>query len=416
MSKVVKKCVNGFTRRGFLYNLLDPKPCVIHVRQQALYSSNYSHHDNSNHGKYGKWTLAFGVGGALAVFAAHKSNDNKASAARYDPSSPFLGAGNTGGNTRRGAFNFVADVVQVAGPAVVHIERLVNVPFTRRAVAVSNGSGFIVESNGLIITNAHVVGNQSALNVKLQDGREFEGQVIGIDEARDIAAVKINCIGLPKIPLGTTRDLRPGEWVVAIGSPLALKNTVTAGIVSNMCRAGKELGLRDEEKRDMEYIQTDATINVGNSGGPLVNLDGEVIGINSMMASAGIGFAIPIDYVRDFLQQLEHGQQTRVQHTRRWIGVSMLSLTPEISSHLRARNPDFPDVTTGVYVHKVTPDSPSDIAGVQNGDVIIKINGKQINGVSDVLETLKQTQVLNATICRRGRTIVVRIVAEEIVH
>uniref|UniRef100_H2Z5M8 Serine protease HTRA2, mitochondrial n=1 Tax=Ciona savignyi TaxID=51511 RepID=H2Z5M8_CIOSA len=415
MAAFTRKCANGVIKSGLITNLLEHRVCAPPLT--AFYSSYKSNSENSNgENKNSKWKVAICVTGALGAYITHKSRSNHVSAARYDPSSPFRGAGNTGSNTRRGAFNFIADVVQVAGPAVVHIERLVNVPFTRKAIAVSNGSGFIVDSNGLIVTNAHVVGNQSALKVKLQDGREFEGQVIGIDEARDIAAVKVNCTQLPQIPLGTTRDLRPGEWVVAIGSPLALQNTVTAGIVSNMCRGGKELGLRDEEKRDMEYIQTDATINVGNSGGPLVNLDGQVIGVNSMMASAGIGFAIPIDYVREFLQQLEHGQQTRVRHSRRWIGINMLSITPDIASHLRSRNPDFPDVTSGVYVHKVQYESPSYMAGVQDGDVITDINGQPIQGVGDVLEALKHSQVLNAKIRRKSRTIVIRIVAEEIVH
>ncbi|XP_076820498.1 serine protease HTRA1-like [Clavelina lepadiformis] len=384
-----------------------------------------SNRDNSSKSKrkneriFNLLVPACGFAAGYITFDALKCRHSQTLAAELDPKSPFRGSGNRGNiGNRRKAFNFVADVVEVAGPAVVYIERLQKIPFIQQAVPIANGSGFIVDSTGLIITNAHVVGNQSNLNVKLPDGREFQGRVVGIDESRDIAAVKINGSNLPRIELGTTKDLRPGEWVVAIGSPLALKNTVTAGIVSNMCRAGKELGLQHGEKRDMEYIQTDATINVGNSGGPLVNLDGQVIGINTMMASAGIGFAIPVDYVQEFLQQLRSasGYTSRVSPKRRWIGITMLSLTPDIAMQLRSRNPNFPDINEGVYVHRVQPDSPAYLAGVQDGDVIMSINGSQILTTSDVMNAMKRDQVLNVHVKRGTRGVVLRVVAEELAH
>nr|CAB3254844.1 serine protease HTRA1-like [Phallusia mammillata] len=380
--------------------------------------------ETDNKKRHGTWVALLG-GGITAFMLNEFRKQHVVYATNIDPASQFMGSGNqppSNRPSRRAMFNFIADVVNMSSPAVVHIERTVRVPFTRSSVPISNGSGFVVDSNGtkLIITNAHVVGNQAQVKVKLQDGRQFEGKVVGIDEARDIAAVQINCPNLPHLPLGSVRDLRPGEWVVAMGSPLALSNTVTAGIISNMCRAGKELGLREEEKRDMEYIQTDATINVGNSGGPLVNLDGQVIGINTMMASAGIGFAIPIDYVQEFLNELRGLQQGRVpasmRRSQRWIGITMLTLTPEIIMQLKIRKSDFPDVSEGVLVHKVQHDSPAYMGGMQDGDVITHINGNRVFSSKDVFDALKRSQVLNITIKRQTRNIVLRVVAEEIVH
>jgi len=359
--------------------------------------------------------------GALLVTAsglsvAFISKRHIAHAANLDPESPFLGSSNDGVHQNRRSlrsqFNFVADVVKKVGSAVVYIERTVRVPFRREEIAVSNGSGFLIESNGLIITNAHVVENQRHVKVRLQDGREFKGQVVSVDETRDIAAIKINGRDLPSIELGNTKDLQVGEWVIAIGSPLALKNTVTAGIVSNICRAGKELGIRDRTKENMEYIQTDATINVGNSGGPLVNLDGHVIGVNTMMASAGIAFAIPIEYVQDFLQRIKTGHGTIP--ARRWIGIRMLSLTPDIAMQLRSHNRNLPNLSQGVYVHKVLPQSPAHLAGLRDGDVIVSLNGKDIRSAQDVYDVLRRHREVHALVVRGSEKLMLRIVAEEI--
>lgn len=329
-----------------------------------------------------------------------------------------------GGSSRRNTYNFVADVVEMSGSAVVFIERLARVPFSRQRIPISHGSGFLVESQGLIITNAHVVGNQSKLKVRLQDGREFEGQVLGVDEGLDLAAVEIRSRDLPYLPLGCSNEIRSGEWVVAMGSPLNLKNTVTAGIVSNIHRAGKELGLNDYDKRDMEYIQTDAMINVGNSGGPLINLDGEVIGVNSMMASAGIGFAIPVDYVKDFLKRLETALKDRRRSSseqsrlhpgkRKYIGITMLTLTEDIVDQLRLRNQDFPDVTKGVLVHRVQYNSPADKAGMQDNDIIIRINGKDIYSTQDVFQVLQSSSYVQVTVMRGDKTVNLRIEPEDV--
>nr|XP_044623829.1 serine protease HTRA3 isoform X2 [Equus asinus] len=206
-------------------------------------------------------------------------------------------------------FNFIADVVEKIAPAVVHIELFLRHPLFGRNVPLSSGSGFIMSEAGLIVTNAHVVSSTNSvsgrqqLKVQLQNGDTYEATIQDIDKKSDIATIKIHPKKkLPALLLGHSGDLRPGEFVVAIGSPFALQNTVTTGIVSTAQRDGKELGLRDS---DMDYIQTDATINYGNSGGPLVNLDGEVIGINTLKVAAGISFAIPSDRITRFLTEFQ---------------------------------------------------------------------------------------------------------------
>uniref|UniRef100_A0A672KW86 Serine protease HTRA3-like n=1 Tax=Sinocyclocheilus grahami TaxID=75366 RepID=A0A672KW86_SINGR len=216
-------------------------------------------------------------------------------------------------NSPRYKFNFIADVVEKIAPAVVHVELFLNHPLFGRHVPLSSGSGFIMTQSGLIVTNAHVVASSAPvtgrqnLRVQLHDGQTYEASIRDIDKKSDIATIKINPKKkLPVLSLGQSADLRPGEFVVAIGSPFALQNTVTTGIVSTTQRDGKELGIHDS---DMDYIQTDATINYGNSGGPLVNLDGEVIGINTLKVTAGISFAIPSDRISKFLDEFNDKEQ-----------------------------------------------------------------------------------------------------------
>nr|XP_020661434.1 serine protease HTRA3 [Pogona vitticeps] len=299
------------------------------------------------------------------------------------------GAGHQQRNSPRYKFNFIADVVEKIAPAVVHIELFLRHPLFGRSVPLSSGSGFIMSDSGLIVTNAHVVSSSSTmtgrqqLKVQLQDGDTYEATIKDIDKKSDIATIKINPQKkLPALSIGQSGDLRPGEFVVAIGSPFALQNTVTTGIVSTTQRDGKELGLKDS---DMDYIQTDAIINYGNSGGPLVNLDGEVIGINTLKVTAGISFAIPSDRIARFLSE-NYDKQSK--DGKKFIGIRMMTITPVLVEELKLNNPDFPDVSSGIYVHEVIPNSPSQRGGIQDGDIIVKVNGRPLKTSADLQEAV----------------------------
>ncbi|BFZ01430.1 hypothetical protein BsWGS_04469 [Bradybaena similaris] len=312
--------------------------------------------------------------------------------------------------------NFIADVVEKAGPAVVFLEIKGRHPLTGRPVTLSNGSGFIVRSYGIILTNAHVVANKSTVSVKLQDGRVMEGQVTAVDPISDLAAVKISAKDLPVIPLGESSDIRPGEWVIAMGSPLSLSNTVTCGIVSSVQRASRELGLRN---KDMDYIQTDAVINFGNSGGPLVNMDGKAIGINTMKVTTGISFAIPADYAVKFLNKAEAlmktGQTENGFLKRRYMGITMLTLTENVMRDLKnnIKMPNFPDIDGGVFVYKVIPGSPAFIGGVQAGDIIVSIGGTAVKSAADVYDAVEKSDNLEVTVIRGSKKEVIKVNTQE---
>ncbi|CAH1778130.1 unnamed protein product [Owenia fusiformis] len=321
-------------------------------------------------------------------------------------------------------FNYIADTVEKAIPAVVYIEIQGKHPYSGQNVQTSNGSGFIVRENGLILTNAHVVANKQVVKVKLNDGRVFDGYIQAVDPISDLATIRINADNLPVLKLGESSSLRPGEWVIAMGSPLSLSNTVTAGIVSTVHRGSKELGLNH---KDMEYIQTDAVITFGNSGGPLVNLDGEAVGINTMKVTTGISFAIPADYAKKFLEKaslLEKRSESKGSWFsgkknivgRRYMGITMLTLTPSIIMELQQRmDGDFPDVKHGVWIHKVVIDSPAYNGGIRPGDVITKINGEDVKSAKDVYDAVKGTdQKLHITIIRNSRSSTVTVVPEDV--
>ncbi|KAK8767768.1 HTRA2-related serine protease [Amblyomma americanum] len=295
-------------------------------------------------------------------------------------------------------FNFIADAVEKTAPAVVYIEILGRHPFTQQQIAVSNGSGFVVRSDGLILTNAHVVADGRLVTVKLHDGRQFTGKVEAVDRRSDLATVRIAAKGLPTLPLTRTDQLRPGEWVVAMGSPLALNNTITAGVVSSVHRSSKELGIHNE----MDYIQTDAAINFGNSGGPLINLDGNVIGINTMKVTAGISFAIPADYALNFLQEASKKSQEDTSADRWYLGITMLTLTPSLIMELQQRDPMFPHVTSGVLIWKVMLGSPANLAGLQPGDIIVKIGGQDVKSSQDIYKALEVWKPLDIEVIHRG--------------
>ncbi|XP_060103436.1 LOW QUALITY PROTEIN: serine protease HTRA2, mitochondrial-like [Heteronotia binoei] len=326
------------------------------------------------------------------------------------PGRPCAAAGTSGPQGRRGdhrpsprgTFNFIADVAEKTAPALVYVEILGRHPFSGRELPISNGSGFVVSADGLIVTNAHVVANRRRVRVRLASGELYNAVVRQVDQVADIATIKIDPKHpLPTLPLGRSSEVRQGEFVVAMGSPFALQNTVTSGIVSSVQRGGRELGLAAS---DMEYIQTDAAIDFGNSGGPLVNLDGEVIGVNTMKVTAGISFAIPSDRLRAFLE--EEGKQTGswfggAEGKRRYIGVMMLTLTPSILSELKLRDPAFPDVPYGVLIHKVIFGSPAHQAGLKAGDVLVEINGQPSQRAEDVYKAVR-TQPHLALLVRRG--------------
>jgi serine protease Do len=253
-------------------------------------------------------------------------------------------------------------------------------PGPRRPV-VGEGSGFIVSADGLILTNAHVVDGASEVRVKLTDRREFDAQVLGTDEQTDVAVLRIEARDLPTVRLGDPDVLKVGEWVLAIGSPFGFENTVTAGIVSAKGRA-----LPDETY--VPFIQTDVAVNPGNSGGPLFNLAGEVVGINSQIFSRtggyeGVSFAIPIDVAMHVQKELVANGRV----SRGWLGVGIQGMSRELATGFGMEHP------RGALVSQVTPGSPADKAGLRVGDVILAYDGTAINDSSDLPPLVGATPV-----------------------
>uniref|UniRef100_H3DIY1 HtrA serine peptidase 2-12 n=1 Tax=Tetraodon nigroviridis TaxID=99883 RepID=H3DIY1_TETNG len=332
-------------------------------------------------------------------------------------------------------YNFIADVVEKSTPAVVYIEILGSRhPFSGREITVSNGSGFIISNDGLIVTNAHVVANKRGVRVKLNNGDVYDAAVQEVDQVADIATIKISvkvtkdrrsspaCVmellflhpqkPLPTLPLGRSAEVRQGEFVVAMGSPFALRNTITSGIVSSAQRGSRELGLSNS---NMDYIQTDAAIDFGNSGGPLINLDGEVIGINTMKVTAGISFAIPSDRLRTFLDQAEKKKSSWFRDSdprRRYIGVMMLTLTPSIIAELKLRDGSFPEVTHGVLIHRVIMGSPADRAGLTAGDIVVEINGAKVNTSEEIYQAVRSGDQITMLVQRGDGLLRLRVTPE----
>ncbi|MBI4524047.1 MAG: DegQ family serine endoprotease [Deltaproteobacteria bacterium] len=251
-------------------------------------------------------------------------------------------------------------------------------PFRQRGL----GSGVIIERDGTVLTNHHVVENAEKITVKLQDQREFQGKVIGRDPKTDIAVVKIDVKGdLPAATLGDSDRLEVGEWVVALGSPFGLDNTITAGIIS---AKGRRIGAGPYD----DFIQTDASINPGNSGGPLINMRGEVVGINTAIFSRsggnmGIGFAIPINRVKELLPELK----SKGKVTRGWLGVAIQPVTPELAASLGM------DRRRGALVASVVEDGPAKKAGIAVGDVIVEYDGKEIKDAGQLPILVARTKV-----------------------
>ena len=234
----------------------------------------------------------------------------------------------------------------------------------------SLGSGFIIDREGHIVTNNHVVDGADGVKVKLANGKEFDAKVIGRDAKTDLALIKISgSSDLQPLKMGNSDDEKVGNWVVAIGSPFGLEQTVTAGIVS---AKGRILGSGPYDN----FIQTDASINPGNSGGPLINMKGEVIGINTAIIASGqgIGFAIPINTANDVIPQLKNKGQV----TRGWLGVSIQDITPELAKSFGLKE------KKGALVADVVKDGPAEKAGIERGDVIVEFDGKEIAESKDL--------------------------------
>lgn len=252
------------------------------------------------------------------------------------------------------------------------------------------GSGFIFDEAGLVLTNAHVVAQADRVTVTLKDGRNFEGKVQGVDSVTDLAVVKIKGSNLPVAALGDSQQVQVGDWAIAVGNPLGLDNTVTLGIISTLHRSSAQVGIPDKR---LEFIQTDAAINPGNSGGPLLNQQGEVIGINTAIRAdaMGIGFAIPINRAKEIAKVLSTGQ--KVSHA--YLGIELANLTPQIA---RQNNQDpnsvlmLPEIE-GVLVIRVRPDTPAADGGLRRGDVIAKIDNQAITTAEQVQGIVEKSRI-----------------------
>ncbi len=253
----------------------------------------------------------------------------------------------------------------------------------------SLGTGFIIDRDGFIITNNHVVDGADEIKVKLADGREYKARVIGRDPKSDLALIKISSLfkDLPVLSLGDSDSMRVGDWVLAIGNPFGLEETVTQGIIS---ATGRVIGSGPYDN----FLQTDAPINPGNSGGPLINLRGEVIGINTAIISSGqgIGFAIPSNMAKNIVPQLKEKGKV----IRGWIGLSVQSVTPEIAQAFGLK------AAGGALVGEVVPGGPADVGGMKRGDVIVSFDGKEIKKVGDLPLLVAETQV--------GKSVAVKVI------
>jgi Do/DeqQ family serine protease len=314
-------------------------------------------------------------------------------------------------SSQKGNLNFIAQAAQKVGPAVVRIDATRQVseqmgetfehpffrrffgndmPIPREHIERGTGSGFILSSDGQLLTNAHVVDGTKEVKVTLKDGQVYRGKVLGTDPMTDVAVVKIEAKDLPTVDIGNAEQLNPGEWAIAIGNPLGLDNTVTVGIISALGRSSSEVGVPDKRVR---FIQTDAAINPGNSGGPLLNAQGEVIGINTAIRAdaQGLGFAIPIETAQRVADQLL--VKGKADHP--YLGIHMVTLNSELQKELNQDQQLGFKVTQtkGVLVVRVINDSPAQKAGLKPGDIILKVGGKPVGKAVEVQEQVEASTI-----------------------
>ena len=321
--------------------------------------------------------------------------------------------------------NSIADIAEKAGPAVVNIDtvRMINTQFPsfedpifrrffgrefeefRRTIPQKGtGSGFIINQEGYVLTNEHVVRKADKIKVTLSDGREFDGEVIGSDVTSDMAIVKIKADHLPSVTLGNSDELRVGEIVIAIGNPYGLQQTVTMGVVS---AKGRSIPAGTEGQVYRNFIQTDTAINPGNSGGPLLNIKGEVVGINTAIIpyAQGIGFAIPINIAKKNIDDLINLGKVR----RSWLGVYIQDVTPEIAKQFNLIE------AKGVLVGDVIKNSPAEEVGIKTGDIIMKVNDEEVNSPEELQDKIRDVEIgknADIEVVREGKTInfIVKIV------
>ena len=318
--------------------------------------------------------------------------------------------------------NVIVKAVERVGPSVVRIDTEKNIsnpmgqlfglgPSTQRQQG--QGSGFITRANGLIFTNEHVVRGADRVNVTLPDGRRFQGTVLGGDPLTDVAVVKVVAENLPVASLGNSDQLRPGEWAIAIGNPFGLNNTVTAGIISAVDRTDANIG----EGQRVPYIQTDAAVNPGNSGGPLISAAGEVIGMNTAIRKApgaGLSFAVPINLAKRIAQQIVSTGQA----SHPFIGVQLRSRTPQLAREINATSTSCTvPVVNGVLVVDVVPDTPAESAGIRQCDLIRAVNGTTVENPSEVQLAVDRGRVgqpMQITIERNGLEQTLEVLPKEL--
>jgi serine protease Do len=327
--------------------------------------------------------------------------------------------------------NTIADIAETANKSVVNIDTrssitisdspFFGIPFggpmdfffgqgngegmqmPRKMESKGVGSGLIFRQDGYILTNNHVIGNVQSIKVTLADKRVFDGKVVGRDKFTDLAIVKINATDLPAAKLGSSKNLRPGDWVIAIGSAMGLDHTVTLGIISALNRSVNEIN-------QVQLIQTDAAINHGNSGGPLLNIHGEVIGIDEAIRpdAQNIGFAIPIDVAKDIAAQLvEHGNIARA-----YVGIYMQTLEPKIAKAL-----GVPENVKGVLISRTAPGGPGAKAGLAQGDVVQKVDKQDVTTGTDIQEIVRKHKpgdTINFLVMRQNQLVPVDVKVGEL--